>query len=109
MRILCPILEQYGVDVVFNSHTIVYERSHPLRNNGLDLMKGIVYVVAGGAGACPQWFHHTRAWHTAHAVAVPHMVQVSIAGTRLEMHAIDYEGCLFDQMIIDKTNRPTVM
>ena len=64
MRILCPILEQYGVDVVFNSHTIVYERSHPLRNNGLDLMKGIVYIVAGGAGACPQWFHHTRAWHT---------------------------------------------
>lgn len=109
MRILCPILEQYGVDVVFNSHTIVYERSHPLRNNGLDLMKGIVYIVAGGAGACPQWFHHTRAWHTAHAVAVPHMVQVSIAGTRLEMHAIDYEGRLFDQMIIDKSNRPTVM
>ena len=42
-------------------------------------------------------------------IAVPHMVQVSIAGTRLEMHAIDYEGRLFDQMIIDKSNRPMVM
>ena len=102
MRILCPILEKYGVDVVFNSHTIAYERSHPMRNNELDLMSGIVYIVAGGAGSRPEWFHHARAWHTAHALAVPHMVQVTIAGTRLEMQAIDYEGHLFDQMIIDK-------
>lgn len=102
MRILCPILEEYGVDVVFNSHTIVYERSHPLRGNALDLKNGIVYIVAGGAGARGEWFHHARAWHTAQAVAVPHMVQVSIADTRFEMQAIDMEGRLFDQMIIEK-------
>lgn len=28
MRKLCPVFEKYKVDVVFNSHTIVYERSH---------------------------------------------------------------------------------
>ena len=101
MRVLCPVLEKYGVDLVFNSHTIVYERSHPIRDNRLDLASGITYVVAGGAGARPQWFHHKRAWHTAHAIAVPHFVQVSIAGTRLELQAIDYEGRLFDMAVLD--------
>jgi hypothetical protein len=102
MRVVCPILEEYGVDVVFNSHTILYERSHPIRNDVLDLARGIVYVVAGGAGARPQWFHHTRAWHTAQAIAVPHFVQVSIAGARLELHAIDWQGRLFDHVTMEK-------
>jgi 3',5'-cyclic AMP phosphodiesterase CpdA len=102
MRVLCPVMEKYGVDVVFNSHTIVYERSHPVRNNALDLKTGITYVVAGGAGARQQWFHHKRAWHTAHAIASPHFVQVSIAGNRIELQAIDYQGHLFDMAIIEK-------
>ena len=102
MRVLCPVLEEYGVHVVFNSHTIVYERSHPIRNNRLDLENGITYVVAGGAGAMQQWFHHTRAWHTAHAIGRPHFVQVSIAGTRLELKAIDNEGNLFDMAVIEQ-------
>ena len=102
MRILCPILEQYGVQVVFNSHTIAYERSHPIRRDSLDLESGITYVVAGGAGAMQQWFHHKRAWHTAHAIARPHFVQVVIAGTRLELQAIDFEGNLFDKIVLEQ-------
>lgn len=102
MRVVCPLLERCGVDLVFNSHTIVYERSHPIRDHRLDLASGIVYIVAGGAGARPQWFHHTRAWHTAHALAVPHFVQVAVAGTRLEIHAIDWQGRLFDRVTIEK-------
>ncbi|MBI4551299.1 MAG: metallophosphoesterase family protein [Candidatus Latescibacteria bacterium] len=102
MRALCPILEEYGVDVVFNSHTIVYERSHPIRGGTVDRKSGIIYVVAGGSGAMPQWFHHKRAWHTAHAVAVPHFVQVTIAGETLELRAIDDEGRLFDLMTLNR-------
>ena len=96
MRALCPLLEEYGVDLVFSSHTIVYERSHPLRDGRLDADDGIVYIVAGGAGAAPNWFHHKWAWHTAQALAVPHFVQVVIAGDTLELRAIDDEGRLFD-------------
>jgi hypothetical protein len=61
-----------------------------------------VYVVAGGAGAKPEWFHHKRAWHTAQALAVPHFVQVVIAGDRLELRAIDMEGRLFDTAVLRK-------
>ena len=98
MRRLCPVLEKYNVDIVFNSHTIVYERSHPIRNDRLDHDTGVVYMVAGGAGAMPKWLHHKPAWHTAHALAVPHFVQVAVAGNRLETKAIDIDGRVFDMM-----------
>lgn len=102
MRVVCPLLEEYGVDLVFNSHTIVYERSHPIRRGRVDLAQGIVYVVAGGAGNYARWFHAKRAWHTAQALGVPHFVQVSIADRRLELQAIDYEGRLFDTLVMTK-------
>lgn len=102
LRALCPVLEAQGVDLVFNSHTIVYERSYPLRQDRLDLQQGIVYVVAGGAGAKPEWFHPKRAWHTAQAQAVPHFVQVVVAGPTLELRAIDEYGRLFDTLQLKK-------
>jgi len=98
MRRLAPLLEAGGVDVVLNSHTIVYERSHPLRGDALDENGGIVYVVAGGAGAKPDWFHRHRAWHTAHAQAVPHFLLVTVTPQRLDLRAIDVQGRLFDRL-----------
>jgi acid phosphatase type 7 len=102
MRALAPVLELHGVDLVFNSHTIVYERSHPIRAGRLAAAGGVVYVVAGGAGQMPQWWHHKRAWHTAQALAVPHFVQVVVAGSALELNAIDLEGRHFDQLRLEK-------
>ena len=55
LRQLSPVFERYGVDLVINSHTIVYERSHPLTKGTVDYDNGIVYIVAGGAGAMPDW------------------------------------------------------
>jgi len=100
MRELGPMLEQGGVQVVFSSHTIVYERSHPLRGGELDEEKGIVYIVAGGAGAKADWLHPKRAWHTAQSRAVPHFVQGVVAGRRLELRAIDQDGQVFDWLTL---------
>lgn len=100
LRQLCPILEQYGVDLVFNSHTIVYERSHPLREGKIDYDDGIVYVVAGGAGAMPEWLLPKREWHTSQSLAVPHFVQVVVTLDNLDVRAIDEEGRLFDSFRI---------
>lgn len=102
LRELCPVFEAHGVDLVFNSHTIVYERSHPLRANEIDLDAGITYIVAGGAGAAPQWFNPKRAWHTAQSLAVPHFVHVVIAGPTLELRAVDQRGCPFDALQLSK-------
>lgn len=42
------------------------------------------------------------AWHTAQALAVPHFVQVVVAGDTLALRAIDGEGRLFDTVKLDK-------
>jgi hypothetical protein len=102
LRQLCPIMEQYGVDLVFNSHTIVYERSHPLRAGKIDFDDGIVYIVAGGAGAMPEWLLPKRDWHTSQSLAVPHFVQVVVYSDNLELRAIDEEGRLFDTLRLKK-------
>ncbi len=102
LRKLCPVLEKYGVDLVFNSHTIVYERSHPLRSGKIDFEDGIIYIVAGGAGAMPEWLLPKRGWHTSQSLAVPHFVQVIATSDNLEIRAIDDEGRLFDAFRIRK-------
>jgi acid phosphatase type 7 len=102
MRALSPILEEHGVDLVFNAHTLVYERSHPIRDNRFDLESGITYVVAGGGGVVPNRMLHKREWHTAQSFSVPHFVQVVIAGPSLELRAFDTEGHLFDTLLLTK-------
>jgi acid phosphatase type 7 len=102
LRGLCPLMEQYGVDLVINSHTIVYERSHPIRNDKIDFENGIVYIVAGGAGAMPDWFLPKREWHTAQSLAVPHFLHIVTTTNSLELQAIDEHGRLFDNFRLYK-------
>jgi hypothetical protein len=102
LRPLCEIFEEYGVDIVFTSHAIVYERSHPIRGGSLDFENGVRYAVVGGAGAAPQWFHHKKAWHTAKSRAIPHFVHIAAAPGQLEFQAIDLEGRLFDVLTLRK-------
>ena len=102
LRPLARIFEEYGVDMVFTSHIKVYERSHPIQNNAVDFKHGVRYVVVGGAGENPEWFHHKKAWHTAKSRAVPHFVHVSLTPEHLELQAIDTDGKLFDSLVIEK-------
>jgi hypothetical protein len=102
MRALCPVFEKYNVDLVLNSHTIVYERSHPLSNDRMDPDGGVIYVVAGGCGARPEWFHPMRSWHTAQALAVPHFVQVIVGGPTIQLNTIDLDGRLIDTWTMRK-------
>ena len=111
------MLEKYAVDLVFNSHSVVYERSYPIRNNAIvdpsasasgggdddgdGAGQGIVYIVAG-ARERPDWFHPRRAWHTAHSLATPHFVNVAVGGGRIEIKAIDQDGRVFDSHVLYK-------
>jgi len=101
LRPLCDVFENYQVDIVFTSHAIVYERSHPLRKGSVD-SQGVRYIVVGGAGAQPDWFHHKKAWHAAKSRAVPHFVHVSVSAEHLELQAIDLDGRLFDSFMLQK-------
>ena len=55
---IVPILDKYGVDMVFNGHDHEYERSKPVKAgnpaSGAPIVgTGTVYVIAAGSGADP--------------------------------------------------------
>lgn len=102
LRPLCRIFEEYNVDMVFTSHAIVYERSHPIRNDVIDFSNGVRYIVIGGAGEQPNWFHHKKAWYTTKSRAVPHFVHASVTPDQMEFQAIDLNGNIFDSFSIQK-------
>lgn len=101
MRRLCPLFEKYKVDVVFSSHTIHYERSHPLLNGEIN-PAGIRYIVVGGSGAYADWIRHKTNSVTAKIMAKSHFVQVNVTPYSMEIQAIDSNGMLFDSCVINR-------
>ena len=88
----CPVLETYGVDLVFAGHDHDYERTNPI--------DGVTYVVTGGGGA-PLRSVGTSPW-TAYAESTYHFCRVEIKDRQLTMRAIKPDGVVFDSVIIDK-------
>jgi len=101
LQLLAPIFEAYGVDIVFNSHAVIYERTHPIRN-GAVAPEGVRYVVVGGFGAFEKWIRDKTTRFSAKVSARPSYVRVSVTPWRMELQAIDCEGKLFDTLTIDK-------
>jgi hypothetical protein len=104
-----PLIDQYGVDVVFTAHEHNFERTHLIRNdskvmdvpNGSVLQdpQGTIYYVSGGAGAglnpCDG-----SAWFTANFYNVRHFLRVQVSGKTLNIKAIQVDGTLLDEITI---------
>jgi len=101
LRVLCPLFEKYGVDIVFNSHAILYERSHPIRG-GKPHPNGVRYILTGGFNDVDWWFWERTAHHSAKIAARPNYVRVALTPWSLELQAVDYEGKLFDSLVLSK-------
>jgi 3',5'-cyclic AMP phosphodiesterase CpdA len=97
--LLCPVFERFGVDVVFNGHEHLYERTRPIHDFGFP-GPGVVYVTEGGGGANldafrPQGF-------SAFAASRHGYVLVEITGGRLVLSARDTDDSVFDSMVLEK-------
>ena len=101
LQVLAPIFEKYGVDVVFNSHAIVYDRSHPVKG-GKVAKDGVRYILVGGYGDLDDWFREKQNGLSAKICARPNYVHVAITPWRFELQAFDYEGKLFDTLTLEK-------
>ncbi|MBP1684247.1 MAG: metallophosphoesterase [Deltaproteobacteria bacterium] len=100
---LSPVFEQYGVDIVFNGHDHLYERSYPMRGGKVDLKRGIPYVTTGGGGAEPhQFLQRKKAEFIVTGQVVPHYCVVNVADGLLEMKVLDLDGRLIDSLAITK-------
>ncbi len=132
MRVLSPIFEQNGVDIVFAGHVHNYQRSKPLRfapsggiaKNGavegevtLDQnfdgktntrAQGVVYIVTGAGGAGlydPGQEHDPASWKPFTEVFKSNQHSVTIAdmeGKRVSIRQVSEDGTVLDSFTITK-------
>lgn len=96
VRHLVALYEKHRVDVVFNGHIHLYERTWPIRDGKVDRKNGIVYVTSGGGGGRLEEAGPIPTWFKAQLRVDFHGCYVNVHGPRLELHAFDHNGQLFD-------------
>jgi hypothetical protein len=101
-RNLAALYEKHKVDVVFNGHVHVYERTWPLRAGKIDRKNGVVYVTSGGGGGRLENFGPTPTWFKAECRVDFHFCYVTVQGGRFNLKAFDQQGRLFDYFEIEK-------
>lgn len=88
-----PLLEQYGVDIIFNGHDHDYERSY---------CGGRYYIVAGGGGAPLRAQARTHPCSQLFLMSY-HFCKVSVVDRRMIVRVYNNLNQLIDQIEIDKT------
>lgn len=101
-RSLVALYEKYNVDVVFNGHIHLYERTWPIRGGKVDRKHGITYVTSGGGGGKLETVGPTPTWFKAECRTDYHYCYVTIHGERLNFKAFDQNDMLFDYFEIQK-------
>ncbi|HMO34744.1 MAG TPA: metallophosphoesterase family protein [Gemmatales bacterium] len=99
---LVKLYEKHQVDLVFNGHIHVYERTWPLRDGKVDHVKGTIYVTSGGGGGRLEDFTPTPHWFKAEQRSSYHYCYVTVHNGTLHFKAFDVEGRLFDAMSLNK-------
>ncbi|MDY3561315.1 metallophosphoesterase [Gemmata sp. JC673] len=102
VRSFVTLYEKYNVDVVFNGHVHVYERSWPIRAGKVDQKNGIMYVTSGGGGGGLENFAPTPPFFKDQFRSDHHFCYVTVHQGTFKLHAFDQEGRLFDQFTIKK-------
>lgn len=101
-RHLVELYEKHQVDLVFNGHVHVYERTWPVRQKKVDHQKGTIYITSGGGGGKLEDFTPTPHWFKAEQRSCYHYCYVTVHAGTLHFKAFDVEGRLFDAMTLDK-------
>lgn len=98
---LARLYERHNVDLVFNGHIHLYERSHPIRNGRFD-PTGVRYITTGGSGGNLEAFAPSRTWFFAHGRVVHHYCYVVMQGGQLMLQVYDVDNRLFDSITLSK-------
>jgi predicted phosphodiesterase len=101
-RQLVPLYEKHNVDIVFNGHIHLYERTWPIRGGKVDRDRGVVYLTSGGGGGSLENFDPAPTWFKVDGKVDFHFCYVAIQGDHFHLKAIDQYGVLFDILDIRK-------
>ncbi len=110
---LCPVFDQYKVDLVFSGHNHNFERTFPIRGNAVvdgsartsyTDPAGTIYVVTGGAGGALYAQSTTvDKKYSACFFLKNHVSRVDLDGGTCTVTAIDPEGTTFYTLRVAKT------
>lgn len=98
-KVLMPLFERYGVDMLLTGHDHNYERAWPLRGDERR-DDGVVHVVSAGGGA--ELYPSGRSAWTAYSESVHHYCLIRVAGERLDLDVFDVEGNRMDVLTLHK-------
>jgi hypothetical protein len=96
---IVPILETYGVQVVFSGHEHSYHRSYPVRDSTTTTQgDGTLYITSGGGGAglYPVFAHPLLAVSQSRH----HYIRAEMRGIQLTLHAIGIDGIEIDNVVL---------
>lgn len=91
-KLLAPMFERYGVDLVISGHDHDYERS---------VVNGVTYIVSGGGGA-PLYPRKNPNPYSVYFSRTLHAVSFTIAGNTLSGVGVLPDGTLFDPFTITR-------
>ena len=105
-RVLCPLFEKYGVDIVYAAHATIYERFHPITGGKYDQENGVVYFVSGGGGydmSLPpsQFWDHIHPF-SAMNKSTNHFLLTHVAPGECSVRAIDNDDRVIDTLTLSK-------
>ena len=98
---LVPVLEQGGVQFVFNGHEHDYQRTCPIRDNQcVPAREGVTYIITGGGGA---WLRPTgQDWFTAKAMSVHEVAFLTLDVCTARLEVISIEGEIIDTLSVQR-------
>ena len=108
---LVPVFDRTGVDIVFNGHDHMYQRTHPIR--GGEVVgdgRGVVYIVSGAGGA--RLYDALPPEERPQYVASLHnevhsFTSVSVVNNQeLTLEQVALDGEILDRWTLDKTAPP---
>ncbi len=101
-RVLVPLYEKYGVDMVFYGHIHDYERTWPLIGGKPVTKGGVIYVQTGGGGAELEDFGPHRSPFTAKMYSGWQYCYLTVHGRYLRMVVRDINGRMIDWLELHK-------
>lgn len=109
-----PLFQEYGVDVVFQGHNHLYERTWPSRDGApvktgegaYDRPGAPVYVTTGGGGDWLYDFEKPVAPFTAYREKVGQHVVVTVDGGSMHVESVRHDGVVHDEFTIAKDVAP---
>lgn len=93
-RSLVPVMDQYGVDVVFSGHEHVYARTFPLLQGEVSPLGGTIYVTSGRSGTKTYPKLEAGGWHEFfyNPLEEPIYLTVEMMGDTLTIKAFKQNG-----------------